>query len=297
MDAASDSALLSLQSVIYATDFSHCSEHAGQYAALLARQFGTELVVAHAFTPSQAAMEVEAEAGPGAKSAQRKDLEDALAVAAQDFGAGAVRTSAVLVEGEPKDEIPRLAREYAPSVIVLGTRGRGRIERSIIGSTADAILRSTDGPALIVGPHIPVAEAGPAPFQRVLYATDLAPAAARGAAYAVGVAEAFHACLDVLHVVHASEMNNPARLAEIRSQFHAALSDVVSQHAEDLCNPKELIEAGSAHERILEHVRKSQVDLLVLSVHKSSHLWLRERLSAAFRMIAHAPCPVMTIVG
>ena len=297
MAAASDSSLLSFKSVVYATDFSPCSERAGQFASLLARQFGAELVVAHAFTPSQAAMELEAEAGPGAKSAQRKDLEDALAVAAERFRDGAARASAVLVEGEPLDEIPRLAEEYAPSIVVLGTQGRSRIERSILGSTADGILRSTGGPTLTVGPHVPVGEAAAPPFQRVLYATDLVPAAARGAAYAVGVAEAFHACLDVLHVVSASEINNSARLAEIRRQFHAALSDVVSRHAEDLCNPKELIEAGSAHERILEHVRKSQVDLLVISVHKSSHLWLRERLSAAFRMIAHAPCPVMTIVG
>jgi len=297
MAAASDSSLLSLKSVVYATDFSPCSERAGQYAALLARQFGAELVVAHAFTPSQAAMEVEAEAGLGAKSAQRKDLEDALAAVARRFSGGASGASAVLLEGEPRERIPRLAQVYAPSITVLGTKGRSRIERSIMGSTADGILRSTDAPTLTVGPHVPVNEAGAPSFQRVLYATDLMPAAARGAVYAVGVAEAFHACLDVLHVVHAGEMNNPARLAEIRRQFHAALSDVVSEHAEELCNPRELIEAGSAHTRILEHVREFKVDLLVLSVHKGSHLWLRERFSAAFHMIAHAVCPVMTIVG
>ena len=297
MAAASDSSLLSLKSVVYATDFSPCSERAGQYAALLARQFGAELVVAHAFTPSQAAMEVEAEAGLGAKSAQRKDLEDALAAVARRFSGGASGASAVLLEGEPRERIPRLAQVYAPSITVLGTKGRSRIERSIMGSTADNILRSTDAPALTVGPHVPVSEAGALPFQRVLYAADLTPAAARGAVYAVGVAEAFHACLDALHVVHEDEMKDAARLSRIKEQFHAALQGVVPRDAEELCNPKELIEAGSAHERILEHVRKSQVDLLVLSVHKSSHLWLRERLSGVFQMIAHATCPVMTVVG
>jgi nucleotide-binding universal stress UspA family protein len=297
MDAASDSVQLPLKSVIYATDFSPCSERAGQYAALLARQFGAELVVAHAFIPSQAAMEVEAEAGLGAKSAQRKDLEGALAAAAQRYFDGASAASGVLTEGEPRDQIPRLAQTYAPSIVVLGTRGRGRIERSIMGSTADSILRSTEGPVLTVGPHVTIPEAGPLPFRRVLYATDLTPAVAHGAAYAVEFAEKFHACLDVLHVVHSGEMNDPARMAEIRRQFHEALAGAIPQHDERLCNPKEFIEAGSAHHRILEHVQQFQVDLLVLSVHKGSHLWLNERTSGAFYIVAHAPCPVITILG
>ncbi|MGH9600525.1 MAG: universal stress protein [Terracidiphilus sp.] len=301
MDAAADPVVLPLKSVIYATDFSPCSERAGQYASLFARQFGAELVVAHAFTPSQAAMEVETETGHGAKSAQRKDLEDALTAAARRFSTlafgDASRASALLLDGEPKDRIPRLARDHAPSIVVLGTKGRGRFERGIMGSTADGILRSTDAPSLTVGPHVPDFAPDAVPIQRVLYATDLMPAAARGAAYAVDVAERFNACLDVLHVAHSQEMKDPARLGELRRQFHAALSDMIPQHAEELCDPKELIEAGSAHERILEHVREFKVDLLVLSVHKSSHLWLRERLSGAFHIVAHAPCPVMTIVS
>jgi hypothetical protein len=39
------------------------------------------------------------------------------------------------------------------------------------------------------------------------------------------------------------------------------------------------------------------VYLLVLSVRKSEHTWLRERLSAAFNIIAQASCPVITIMG
>lgn len=297
MDAAAGPALLPIKSVIYATDFSPCSERAGQYASLLARQLGAELVVAHAYTPSQAAMEVEAEAGSGAKSAQRKDLEDALAAAAQRFGDGASRASGVLLEGDPIHRIPELARQHTPSIIVMGTQGRNRFGRALLGSTADGILHSADGPALTVGPHVPDIPPETAPIRNVLYGTDLTPAAARGAVYAVAIAQAFHACLDALHTVHPDEIKDPAQLSEIQRQFHAALSNVVPQHAKELCNPKEMIEAGSAHLRILEHVRESNVDLVVLSVRKSSHLWLRERLSGVFYIIAHAPCPVITVAG
>jgi hypothetical protein len=50
---------LNLSSVVYATDFSLCSQNAGLYAAQLAQYFSAKLLVAHAFTLSQPAMEVE----------------------------------------------------------------------------------------------------------------------------------------------------------------------------------------------------------------------------------------------
>ena len=64
-----------------------------------------------------------------------------------------------------------------------------------------------------------------------------------------------------------------------------------------MCNPKSIVEVGSAHVRILEHLSEFKNDLLVLSIRKSSHLWLESRLSGAFHIIANAPCPVLTITG
>jgi nucleotide-binding universal stress UspA family protein len=283
--------------VIYATDFSSSSEHAGEYARVLARTFRAELMVAHAFNLSEFAAEVEAETGPGAKSVQRMDLETALATSTKRFGEGLDRVSSILVEGDPVARIPQLATDREPSVIVLGTRGRGRLGRSLIGSTADRILRSTDGPCVTVGPEVREMTSETAPVRHVLFATDLTPATARGAAYAVGVAEEFGAGLEALHVVHENDINHPERLDRVRREFHAALETVLPGRAGSLAEPKEWIESGSAHTRILEHVREHKVDLLVLSVRRSSHLWLRERLSGAFYIVAHAACPVMTITG
>ena len=282
--------------VVYATDFSTFSERAGCYAGMLARTFHAELMVAHAFNLSQFAADVEAETGPGAKSVQRKDLEGGLAASIRRFGEGVERVGSTLLEGDPVERIPELAAQHAPSVIVLGTRGRGRLGRSFIGSTADGILRSTEGPCITVGPQVP--ETTPqAPIRRVLFATDLTPAAARGAAYAVGVAEGFGASLDALHVVPESVMKDQDRLRRVRDEFHAALESVVPRQAGTLSEPKEWVEAGNAQRRILDHVKEHMADLLVLSVRKSSHLWIRERVSGAFHIVAHATCPVMTITG
>ncbi len=297
MDASANAPQWPLKAILYATDFSACSENAGNYASLLARKLDVDLLVAHAFILTQFAMEVEAESRQPAKSAQRKDLEATIAATAGRVGQGVKRAVPVLLEGDPREAIPRAAAEHAPSLIVLGTRGRGRMERSIVGSVAERILRAAGGPSLTVGPHVPVCEPGSTPFRRVLYATGLSPEAARGATYAVAMAQAFDASLDVLHVVNPADQADPGRFSEIQKQFYEVVDDLVPRHADAIRNPHGFVEAGAAHTRILEHVREFHTDLLVLSIRKSSHLWLQSRLSGAFHIIANAPCPVMTITG
>ncbi len=297
MDVSSDAPQFPLKKIIYATDFSACSQNAGNYASLLAGRFDAELLVAHAFVLTQPALEVEAEAGPVVKSTQRKDLEMASAAAVQRFGKGLKRAVPMLLEGDPREVIPRLAQENAPSLIVLGTHGRGRMERGIVGSVAERILRASEGPSLTVGPAVPACDPGRAPFRHVLYATGLSPAAARGATYAVAMAQAFDASLDVLHVVQGEDAEHPERMNEIQKRFSEVLETLVPRQADAIRNPRGIVEVGTAHARILEHLREFQNDLLVLSIRRSSHLWLQSRLSGAFHIIANAPCPVMTITG
>ena len=71
-----------------------------------------------------------------------------------------------LLEGNPKDAIPQLADRNEPSMIVLGTHGGSRLERGIIGSVAEKILRSTRWPALTVGPQVQPVSSKTLPFER-----------------------------------------------------------------------------------------------------------------------------------
>jgi hypothetical protein len=64
---------IQLDSIVFATDFSPASQNAGLYASAVSLRFGTSLIVAHAFTLTQAALEVEAEKPGG--SIQRANLK------------------------------------------------------------------------------------------------------------------------------------------------------------------------------------------------------------------------------
>jgi nucleotide-binding universal stress UspA family protein len=295
MPAIGDKPELNLKAVVYATDFSHCSQNAGLYAARLAAFFSAKLLVTHAFTLSQAAIEVEM--GDRRLSQQRKDLTLLLSKEAAQLGADSIEAVPTLLEGEPEDVIPELADRHEPSMIVLGTHGGGRLERGIIGSIAEKILRSTRWPALTVGPQVKPAPATVLPFDRVLFATDFTPAATSAATYAVSLAARFGARLDVLNVVQDDAIEYPDRLLDLQTRFFSALDCLVPQQTQEICDPRMYVEAGSAHDRILEHIGKRSIDLLVLGIRKTSHLDMEMRTSGAFRIIVDAECPVLTIRG
>ncbi|MFP5205087.1 MAG: universal stress protein [Acidobacteriota bacterium] len=283
--------------VIYATDFFPPAENAGRFASLLARQFNAELLVVHTFVLTQAAMEAEAKTGAAVKSNQRQECEAALAKIARHYGEG-TRTASTLLEGDPQEQLPRLEREHAPAILVMGTEGRGRLERPLLGSVAKKVLRSAVGPALTVGPQVPSAPGDTVQIRRILFATTLAPGAGRGAACALAMIQAFHAEMDVLHVVRPELASNADELEQAQQRFQESVEPLSYEHAHRVSSPRGVLTIGDhAPAHILDHVRENSIDLLVLSLSWRSHLWAESLVSVAFQVIAHAPCPVLTILG
>lgn len=101
-------AALELDSIIFATDFSPASQNAGLYASAISAHFGISLVIAHAFTLVQAALEVEAE--KPLASQQRANLNYELMLTAKILDAGQQRAESILLEGDPCKVIPVLAQ-------------------------------------------------------------------------------------------------------------------------------------------------------------------------------------------
>ena len=294
MHAEEESTKLKVKAVVYATDLSLCCQNVGFYAAFLAKFFSAELLVAHAFTLSQAAMEVEFD--PALISQQRKDLNFLLYRKAKKLSRNGVQALPALVEGDPKKVLVELADSHGPSLMVLGTHGGGWIEREIIGSVAEEILRSTSWPVLTVGPQVKYAATEDLRFKHILYATDFTPAAVRAAMYAEWFAEAFGASINALNVIERKSLNRPDRLRKLSHSFALAFEECLPKRAKEFSNPRTFVEVGDAHRQILQHIKDHDIDLLVLGIRKASHLGIEFRTSGAFQLIVDAICPVLTIV-
>ena len=64
-----------------------------------------------------------------------------------------LQASYVERSGVPAHEILELARALKPDLIVLGSHGRGAVERFIIGSVSDAVLHHWHGAIMLVRPE------------------------------------------------------------------------------------------------------------------------------------------------
>jgi nucleotide-binding universal stress UspA family protein len=136
-------------------DFSDASHAAMEVAADLARRFGAELVLLHAYPiPGYTFPDGSVVASPKmmqdlAEQAQRH-LEE-WRVEAERL-VGAPRVAAEKGVGEPATEIVSFAKERAVDLLVLGTHGRTGLEHALMGSIAERVVRRAHCPVLTVRP-------------------------------------------------------------------------------------------------------------------------------------------------
>lgn len=295
MPIIGEDSVIRFNSIIFATDFSPASQNAGLYASAISGRFGTPLVIAHAFTLVQAALEVETE--KPLSSQQRINLNRDLTLTAEalDDGQGTIET--VLLEGDPCRVIPVLAQRRSPALIALGTHGGGSLDRFVLGSTAEGILRYSSGPALTVGPNVNILHAGALDIRRILYATDCTAEAAHAAPVAVALADAFSVELDVLNVVRSREIDHPDQLHRLQEHFYGAVAAILPHNARQVCSPRTFVSVGQPHTEILNHVTEREIDLLILGLRRNTHLGMQNRTSGAFPIIVEAKCPVVTVAS
>lgn len=82
-------------------------------------------------------------------AAARAALADARAVLA----GSEVTVHELTAEGDPANEILRVAREQNVGLIVIGSRGWGGVRSALLGSVSDRVLHGAHCPVLVVRPH------------------------------------------------------------------------------------------------------------------------------------------------
>jgi len=155
--------MLPVHTILHPTDFSEQSHHAFCLACSLARDYGARLILLHVVAPSVFAY------GEGVFVTDSEGLSLEASEKLNHIEPGpAVRAERRVVEGDPIDEILRVAAENHSDLIVMGTHGRTGLRRLLMGSVAEQVVRRAPCPVLTVKTPFPaevaevaeVAEAG-----------------------------------------------------------------------------------------------------------------------------------------
>ena len=279
-------ATAAFRSILAPVDFGELSAEALRYASALAQCGGARLeaMYANAFTPP-----------PYFTESRLADFErqfrDSFAearAALQSFvdetlGAGAGGVAATVVEGLPVDAIQKVSAELKPDLIVMGTHGRSGVNRLLLGSVTERLLRESRVPVLTVRHGTRAAAQAPL-IRSILCPVNNSPVARNSLAKAAEIAACFGATVTALHV-------KERRGAD-------AIPDLCAWLAEQdrpKCAVQEEIREGEAATQILSTAAEMPCDLLVLGAQHKRFFDSTVLGTTTVRVVRNARCPVLTL--
>jgi nucleotide-binding universal stress UspA family protein len=145
--------MIRIKKILYPTDFSSWSNQAYFHALALAGTHGASLTALFVYSPDMVTPGAPADAD-GARAYWHSQLEQIRPLDSR------ITIRHVLLEGDPADEIVRFSREAGMDLIVMGTHGRTGLDRLLLGSVAEKVLRDADCSVLVV--KLPGARGGTA---------------------------------------------------------------------------------------------------------------------------------------
>lgn len=287
---------ISLNNILFLTDFSGASERALPFVREIAREYGAHVCALHVLVPDVLTY-MTPDSPAAALELQRESARTEMhRVETQLAG---VPNQAVVIAGESVWAVvePRL-KEDQVDLIVLGTSGRTGLPKLLLGSTAEEVFRRSSVPVMTIGPSVEGDDRSGARWEHVVFASDFTPESLKAAPYAISFAEENDAQLTLLHVIEAwGQRKKRKRQGLTVAEAMHQLYEIVPSEAGLWCRPETVVEHGEPAARILEVAKQRRADLIVLGIRSTSHMLAASHLerSIAHTIVAHATCPVLTV--
>ncbi len=126
-----------MKTILAANDGSEPAQRACRFAIDLAKAFGTSLTIVSVARPSEPPTSVETAA---LLDAARQHFEKDFVALHEAAQAAGVTLETIVVVGHPADQIVHQATERDADMIVMGHRGKSRLQRWLLGSVSKRVL-------------------------------------------------------------------------------------------------------------------------------------------------------------
>lgn len=284
-----------IERILCPVDLSEASARAYEYAESLARHYGATLIVQYVVELWQHPCAFHA-ASAKVFDDFREQLLSAGRESLQQFvsrhRADGLRSECVVQEGVAADAILSAAQSDAIDLIVVGTHGRRGLDRVLLGSVAERVLRNAPCPVLAVRNNQNPARAA-VQCHRILCCIDFSKHSEQVLNYARSLAETYGGEVTVLTVLE--EINNSAEIARETARAMAMLERLISIPAFDSITTHVAVRLGNAHEQIIEFASEAGSDLIVTGIGRRHGLGFGAFGSTAYRVIQHSLCPVLAV--
>jgi nucleotide-binding universal stress UspA family protein len=299
--------MIRFKRIVCPTDFSKFSFRAADYAVSLAKHYDGEVHFVHVVPevllhPDQYPYLVEpvrTEPEIRSRAMDRLDAFMALTRAEQ------IQSRFSVQEGAPVATILKVAKEDEADLICLGTHGREGVERLVLGSVAEKVLRKAPCPVMTVSEPGDEEAIRPAVFEKILCAVDFAALSLRSLDYALSLAQEAGGNLVLINVVEwfseepgwDVQLNVEDYRAQMEESVRNRLNEVVPKEAREWCDIDIVVRSGKPYRDILELARERDVELIVMGVRGRNPLDLMLFGSTTQHVVRHSQCPVLTVGG
>jgi nucleotide-binding universal stress UspA family protein len=298
-----------IHEILVAVDFSEGSNAALDYAAFLASHARANLHVLHVwqvpeFVPPDAGGTAAGSAA-FAKLIETQATEDLARLVTGARKRGLTISHAFAEPGVPSSTIAKVAKEQKYDLVVMGTNGRTGLAHALIGSVAERVVRRAPCPVVTVrgAPrHAPA-------VKRILAPVDYSPGSRQALEWAEGLARAFGAEVDVVHVwdrphyvpgdtiVHGPEGSRRSLGELIRENAESEMKEFLasSPAAPGGETRRFRLLSGEPASTLIAELEKGKHDLVVAGTHGRTgfkHFLLG---SIAEKLIRYSPVPVVTV--
>jgi nucleotide-binding universal stress UspA family protein len=300
--------MIEIRQILCPVDFSDHSRRALDHAIAIARWYEAKVTALHVFSPAPVAA-----FGPGPvvfepivlTAVDRDQLLADTKAFAEAEGAPGVTIDVAVREGTTAGEILEQAASMNADLLVIGTHGRSGVERLVLGSVAEKVLRKASCPVMTVPKGLPDAvPAGPVLYRRILCPVDFSESSLRALKYAISLAQEADGQLTVLHVVaHEFEYTPGIEYAGItvgdflkerEDALQRQLQEVVAG-APEFCRAESLMTHGKPWREVLRVAEEKRSDLIVMGVQGRGAADLLFFGSTTQHVVREASCPVLTL--
>jgi nucleotide-binding universal stress UspA family protein len=288
-EVARSGTLRAIKHLLCAVDLSEPSAQALRFAAELRVAMDADLTVLHVRTHRGHASDPRTQPETGFDSFVSRVLDTAPLVTLMEE------------RGEPVAEILHTAARISSDVIVMGTHGRTGVQRLLLGSVAERVIRQSSVPVLVVPPNIKRESHDAIRLETILCAVDFSTPSARAVNCAASIAAAAGARLVLAHALEWSEESEPLPgagkplLPSSEDDAVARLNGLLTDEIRARCDPEFVVGYGSASDEILRLVRDYHVDLVVLGTRQRNRIDLAVFGSTAQRLLRDGVSAMLTV--
>jgi nucleotide-binding universal stress UspA family protein len=264
------------------------------FALAQATEFGADLILFHAYdTLVVAASETSGIRYYDYAAAARYEIQQLEPLRQRALGAG-VRCEIVVRPGFAADQILSLLSEREIDRIVMGTHSPGPISKLLVGSVAEAVLRTACVPVCIVGPDVVDGDYRNFATRTILCAVSLQDDSYLVAGLAAELAEQQNARLVLQHVIRPQERENVLAGRSL-DQIEADLAKLVPSELQSRVSLLTIVVLGDPTEELLFQARAQLADMIVMGAQGASAFAAITRQGVVYKVLAHSHCPVITL--